>query len=70
MNRSVARGINFMAEFLLELKHIAGKKNRADPLSRRLDHDNGLDDNEGVVALLEYLFVKVIGTTGLETTLD
>jgi hypothetical protein len=30
VNRRVARGINFMAEFPLELKHIAGRKNRAD----------------------------------------
>jgi len=35
VNRRVARGINFMAEFPLELKHITRKKNRADPLSRR-----------------------------------
>jgi len=27
-----------MVEFLLELKHISGKKNRVDPLSRRPDY--------------------------------
>jgi hypothetical protein len=55
-----------MAEFPLELKHIAGKKNRADPLLRRPDHNNGSNDNEGVVALLESLFVKAIGMIGLD----
>jgi hypothetical protein len=55
-----------MAEFLLELQHIAEKKNRADPLSRRPDHDDGSDKNEGVVALPESLFVKAIETIGLD----
>jgi len=62
----VARGINFMAEFPLELKHITRKKNRADPLSRRPDYDNGSKDNKGVVALPESLFIKAIETEGLD----
>ena len=66
VNRHVARGINFIAEFPLELQHIAGRKNRADPLSRRPDHDNGSNNNEGVVALPESLFVKAIETTGMD----
>jgi len=66
VNRRVARGINFMAEFPLELKHIAGKKNRADPLSRRPDYNNGSKDNEEVVALPESLFIKAIETTGID----
>jgi len=66
VNRRVARGINFMAEFSLELKHIAGKKNRADPLSRRPDYDDGSKDNEEVVALPETLFIKAIETTGID----
>jgi hypothetical protein len=66
VNQHVARGINFMAEFPLELQHIAGKKNRADLLSRRPDHDDGSNNNEGVVVLLESLFVKVIETTGMD----
>src|SRR6266850_1207194 len=55
-----------MAEFPLELKHIAGKKNRADPLSRRPDYDDGSKDNEEVVALPESLFIKAIETEGLD----
>jgi hypothetical protein len=66
VNRRVAQGINFMAEFPLELKHIAGKRNRPDPLSRRPDYNDGLKDNEGVVALPESLFIKAIETTGLD----
>jgi len=54
-----------MAEFPLELKHIAGKKNRANPLSRRPDYNNGSKDNEEVVALPESLFIKAIETTGI-----
>jgi len=53
-----------MAEFPLELKHIAGKKNRADPLSRRPDYDDGSKDNEEVVALPESLFIKAIEKWG------
>jgi len=66
VNRQVARGINFMAEFPLELRHIAGKKNRADPLSRRPDYDDGSKDNKEVVALPESLFIKAIEMEGLD----
>jgi hypothetical protein len=55
-----------MAEFLLELRHIARKKNRVDTLLRRPDHNNGSNNNEGAVALPESLFVKAIETTGLD----
>jgi len=65
VNRRVAQGINFMAEFPLESKHITGKKNRADPLFRRPNYDDGLKDNEEVVALPESLFIKAIEMTGI-----
>ena len=55
-----------MAEFPLELKHIAGRKNRADPLSRRPDYDDGSNDNDEVVALPDKLFVRSIQTTGFD----
>jgi hypothetical protein len=55
-----------MAEFLLELQHIARKKNRADPLSRRPDHNDGSNNNKGVAALPESLFIKAIEITGLD----
>jgi hypothetical protein len=55
-----------MAEFPLKLKHIAGWKNRADPLSRRPDYDDGSKDNEDVVALPDHLFIKIIKTSGFD----
>jgi hypothetical protein len=55
-----------MVEFPLELRHIARKKNRADPLLRRPDYNDGSDNNKGVVALPESLFVKAIEMTGLD----
>jgi hypothetical protein len=66
VNQRVARGINFMVEFPLEQRHIAKKKNRADPLSRMPDHDNGSDDNEGVVALPDSMFVNAIEMRGMD----
>jgi hypothetical protein len=45
---------------------MAGKKNRADPLSRRPDHDDGSDDNKGVVALPDSMFVNAIEMTGMD----
>jgi hypothetical protein len=66
VNWQVARGINFMVEFPLELQHIAGKKNRADPLLRRPDHDDSSNNNEGVVALPDSMFVNAIEMTGMD----
>jgi hypothetical protein len=55
-----------MAEFPLELWHIARKKNRADPLLRRPDHNDGSDDNKGVVALPDSMFVNAIKMIGMD----
>jgi hypothetical protein len=63
----MARGINFMAEFPLELKHIDGQKNRADPLSRRPDYDNGSKDNEDMVMLPDHLFIRIIKVLGFDS---
>ena len=70
VNRRVARGINFMADFPLELRHIAGRKNRADPLSRRPDFDDGSKDNEEVVALPDKLFARIIEATALDQMVE
>lgn len=56
INRRVARYINFLEDFNYQLKHIPGAKNRADALSRRPDHDDGMGDNEHVVALPNAVF--------------
>jgi hypothetical protein len=62
----MARYISTMADYNLELKHLPGPKNHADPLSRRPDFDDGSSDNEQVVALPNEVFVKVIETTALD----
>ena len=59
-----------MADFPLELRHIAGRKNRADPLSRRPDFDDGTKDNEDVVALPDKLFARVIEATALDQMVE
>ena len=38
------------------LHHKPGKSNKADPLSRRLDHNMGHDDNADVIVLKEEHF--------------
>src|SRR5580698_6939211 len=59
-----------MADFPLELRHIAGKKNRADPLSRCPDYDDGSHDNEGTVALPETIFGRIIEATALDQMVE
>lgn len=66
LNRRVARYIAFLANFNFEIKYLPGKKNQADPLSRRPDHDDGSKDNDHVIALLESLFVRAVEITVLE----
>src|SRR5487761_1662692 len=59
-----------MADFPLELRHIAGRKNRADPLSRRPDFDDGSKDNEEVVALPDKLFARIIEAMALDQMVE
>ena len=56
INRRVARYISTLAEYDLELKHLPGIKNRADPLSRQPDYTKGEEDNNQVTALPQNLF--------------
>jgi hypothetical protein len=66
LNRRVARYIAFLADFDFELVHLPGKRNQADPLSRRPDHDDGSTDNEETTALPNELFARAIEITILE----
>ena len=66
INRRVARYIATLADFNLELRHLPGIKNRADPLSRRPDYDDGSNDNEQVTALPDNLFTRMIETMALD----
>lgn len=62
INQQVAHYIALLGDYDIELHYLPGIKNYADPLSRRLDHDSSLEDNDKVVALPNKLFIKVIGT--------
>jgi Integrase zinc binding domain len=62
----VARYIAFLADFNLEIKHLPGRRNQADPLSRRPDYDDGSQDNEEVTALPDSLFIKLIELTAID----
>jgi len=66
INWRVARYISMLADYNLELKHLPGVKNRADPLSRWPDHDDGSSDNEQVMVLPNKLFTRMIETTVLD----
>ena len=66
INRRVAQYIATLADFNIELKHLLGVKNRADPLSRRPDYDDGSSDNKQVTALPDELFIKAIEMTALD----
>src|SRR6266702_1914602 len=59
ISQRVAREVLELSEYNFEICHIAGKMNgRADALSRRLDYDQGEDDNRDVVVLPDKLFVR------------
>jgi hypothetical protein len=66
LNRRVARYIAFLADFDFELVHLPGKRNQADPLSQRPDHDDGSADNEETTALPNELFARAIEISILE----
>ena len=66
INRQVACYISTLADFNIELQHLPGTKNRADPLSRRPNYDDGTGDNEQVTALPNEIFARVMETTALD----
>ncbi len=63
ISRRVAREVLELSKYDFEIRHIPGKQNgRADALSRWPDYDTGENDNEGVVVLLERVFVRASHT--------
>ena len=59
VNRRIAREVVELSEYNIKLKNIPGRENgRADMLSRRLDYDQGEQDNQDVVVLPEELFIQ------------
>ena len=69
INRRVARYLGILADFNLEIRHIAGTKNWADPLSRRPDLKPEEGDNEDVVALPDAIFAKTVHITQEEDSI-
>jgi hypothetical protein len=70
LNRRVARYLALLANFNYELRHIAGTRNWANPLSRRPDHDDGKGDNEDVVALPNEAFVRTLNLSLLDQRIE
>jgi hypothetical protein len=62
----VAHYIAFLADFNLEIKHLPGHHNQADPLSRCPDYNNRSQDNEEVTALPNSLFINLIKSMALD----
>ena len=65
INRRVAQYISTLADYNLKIVHKPGNTNRTDALSRRLDFDDGMGDNENITALPDQLFINHINTTSL-----
>ena len=60
ISRQVVREVLELAHYDYEIHHLKGRENgRADALSQQLDYDQGGDDNEGVIVLLDVVFAKV-----------
>jgi RNase H-like domain found in reverse transcriptase len=66
LNQCMAHYIAFLANFNLEIKHLPGCHNQANPLSRCLDYDDRSKDNEEVTALLDPLFINLIESMALD----
>jgi len=55
-----------LADYNVQLKHQPGVTNKADHLSRRLDYDQGTEDNSDVTALPNHLFANIINLATLQ----
>jgi hypothetical protein len=61
ISRRVAREVLMLSEYNFEIRHIKGTANgRADALSRRLDYDQGQEDNQNITVLPEQVFVRAM----------
>jgi hypothetical protein len=66
LNQCVTHYIAFLANFNLEIKHLPGCCNQANPLSRCPDYNNGSQDNKEVTALPNSLFINLIKSIALD----
>jgi hypothetical protein len=60
INQRVARGINMLSQYNFQIIHKPGVQNCADALSQCPDYPTGQDDNKGIIALPNTLFIKAI----------
>src|SRR5271168_1993349 len=66
LSRRQARGAQFLTRFDFSLEHKPGKTNKADGLSRRIDHREGVEsDNQEQTLLPGHLFSKSINVRSL-----
>jgi hypothetical protein len=61
----VAQYINDLSDYNFKLKHIVGPTNSVDALSWCPNYDDGLNNNEDVVALPDHLFLHQVSTVTL-----
>src|ERR1700744_5143862 len=66
INQRVARYLPQLADYNFTLHHIPGSTNKADPLSRRPDYDNGADDNADILVLPPHLFARATSFSSLD----
>ena len=67
IGRRVARWMGILADYNISIEHHPGTKNRADPLSRRPDHDDGSRDNLNITVLPDQLFARVTDIVDIES---
>ena len=65
VNRRVARYILILADYNIQIQHRPGTQNRANPLSRRPNYDEGKEDNKEVTPLPMKLFDTALQSTSL-----
>ena len=59
--------MGILADYNISIEHHPGTKNRADPLSRRPDHDDGSWDNLNITVLPDQLFARVTDIVDIES---
>ena len=67
IGRRVAQWMGILADYNIIIEHHPGTKNRADPLFRRPDHDNGSYNNLNVTVLPDQLFAQVADIEDIKT---
>ena len=59
--------MGILADYNILIEHHPGTKNRADPLSRQPDHNDGSSNNLDVIVLPDHLFTQVAEITDIKS---